>query len=112
MIASTIRNTSTTNNAGFPRTPEAHQRAVVQAARGQAIRAHYAQAVAALAADSSDADAQLGLDVALLEAGFLGHSEWLHSECRIPQAFADEPRLLNARQLGQDKASLEFLAAN
>jgi hypothetical protein len=26
-IASTIRNTSTTNNAGFPRTPEAHQRA-------------------------------------------------------------------------------------
>jgi hypothetical protein len=28
MIASTIRNTSTTNNAGFPPHPEAHQRAV------------------------------------------------------------------------------------
>ncbi|GAI53008.1 unnamed protein product, partial [marine sediment metagenome] len=100
------------NNAGFPPAPpEAHQRAVGANLRGLAIRTEYARAREVLKVNPYDDDACISLDIALLEAGFLGHAEWCHSESRIPAMFADEPRLLRAWQQGQDAAALEFLAA-
>lgn len=108
MIATTIRNTDTTNNAGFPPAPpEAHQRAATL--RPAQICEHYAFSLAETNADPGNEYKELGLHIALLQAEFVGYDAWKASVTTVPAAFADVPRLVQAWQYGQDRAAHDSL---
>ncbi|ODV41481.1 hypothetical protein AWV79_35515 [Cupriavidus sp. UYMMa02A] len=77
--------------------------------RGLAIRAEYALSRAIAEADPADEDAQLSLEIAVLQAEFLGSADWKNEQAALPIMFADEPELLRAWAEGQYRAAMAAL---